>query len=239
MPKPWYADDAIPAEAIRISEAFERALEAVNANPKILETLNSRLLKELRASRKMDEQSEQWKGSSEEEKREYHREKEATVFFRNRLQKKELTAYIRDPETGEILQLNSRDWHPTNQPSLDPLRIPVGISDHGEEGHDFLNPNPVIRGAYRPIFLWKVDFERWLKKTFGLKTHAGGRPAGSGSWQDADRALITKMHRLIKSKSVNSPNEAARQVASEARGGGTLESKQTRLAKRYRQFWSE
>jgi hypothetical protein len=101
-------------------------------------------------------------------------------------------------------------------------------------GEGVLSPSVVVRGAYRPIFLWKEEFERWLKRTFGYKKHAGGRPVGSGSWQDADQALILKMHRLFKSGAAKSANDAARVVSSEAPGAGTPESKQSRLAKRYR-----
>jgi hypothetical protein len=124
-----YAHDPIPAKAIRISEAFEHVLEAINANPKILETLNSRLQRDLRQSRKMDEAGDNWKHASEAEKREFHREKESTVFFRDRRRKRELLTYVRDPDTGEILQLNSRDWHPTARPLFKPLRVPVGMDD--------------------------------------------------------------------------------------------------------------
>ncbi len=61
-----------------------------------------------------------------------------------------------------------------------------------------------------------------------------GRPSGSGSWADADAPLVDKMRELIEAGNAKSPNDAASKVAREARGSGTVESKITRLAKRYR-----
>ena len=96
------------------------------------------------------------------------------------------------------------------------------------------NPNTLIRGAYRPVFLWRGEFERWLKTTFGHQKHGGGRPTGSGSWQVADELLLDEMDNMIKTGKAKSPNDAARLLADRASGSGTLVSKQTRLAIRYR-----
>ncbi len=75
-----YAHDPIPAKAIRLSDAYARVLEAVNANPKILETLEDHLRKDLLKSKKLDEQSDNWLIASAAEKGKFHREKEVTVF---------------------------------------------------------------------------------------------------------------------------------------------------------------
>jgi hypothetical protein len=61
-----------------------------------------------------------------------------------------------------------------------------------------------------------------------------GRPRGSGSWASADEPLLTEMQELIESGKSKSPNDAALKVASRASGDGTIESKSSRLAKRYR-----
>ena len=233
-----YAFDPIPAKAIGLGETYQRVLEAINADPKVLGTLSGYLQKALRQNRNKDEHGYGWRHASEAEIREYHREREASVFFRDRLSKEDLRTYVRDPETGEILQLNSRLWSPTTRvfPQTE-VKIRVGMDDfvHNASG----NPDTLIRGAYRPVFLWKEDFERWLKKIFGAQKRRG-RPVGSGSWEAADRDLLKKMHRLIANGSAKSPNDAARLVANRAQGAGTPESKQTRLARSYRaSIWSE
>jgi hypothetical protein len=102
---------------------------------------------------------------------------------------------------------------------------------------EFVNPNTLIRGLYRPIFLWNEEFEEWLEKTFVLKRRGGGRPPGSGSWQVHDQQIVIKMHGLISSGLASSANDAARQLVKEARGSGTEESKQTRLRKAYRKVF--
>jgi hypothetical protein len=229
----WYADDPIPAKAIRLGEAYQRVLRATNRNPKILDTLSQHLLKDLRESRRTKPPIVNWDGYSDADKKEFRREQEAAVFFRDRLRKNELLAYIRDPETGEILQLNPRDWRPTNRPLGEPLKVPAAMDDFIDNGQGAFAPNIVLRGAYRPVFLWKEEFERWFKKTFPREKHPGGRPPGSGSWRDADQELILEMHELIKAKKAKSPNDAARLLADRAPGAGSPKSKQDRLRKGY------
>jgi hypothetical protein len=61
-----------------------------------------------------------------------------------------------------------------------------------------------------------------------------GRPRGSGTFEVSDAPLLAKMRELIDTGVAKSANDAARQVAGDAGGNGTIESKITRLAKGYR-----
>jgi hypothetical protein len=163
----------------------------------------------------------------------------ATIFFRNHLYVGNLLAYIRDPETGDILQLDHFDWG-MGRNGFWPLRLPRRVDDFVTNDDLVRNPNTFLHGAYRPVFLWRDEFEHWLKKTFGQQEHRGGRPTGSGSWQVADEPLLDEMYNMIKTGMAKSPNDAARLLADRASGSGTLASKQTRLANRYRKkFGSE
>jgi hypothetical protein len=63
----------------------------------------------------------------------------------------------------------------------------------------------------------------------------GGRTPGSGSFDRVDEPLLEEMHALITDRKATSPREAAGMLADKAWGNSTVESKQTRLAKRYRQ----
>ena len=115
--------------------------------------------------------------------------------------------------------------------------MPAAMNDFIDNGQSTF-PNIVLRGAYRPVFLWKEEFERWFKKTFPREKHPGGRPRGSGSWRDADQELILEMRELIKAKKAKSPNDAARLLADRTPGAGSLKSKQDRLRKGYYRVFS-
>ncbi len=65
-----------------------------------------------------------------------------------------------------------------------------------------------------------------------LRGKAGRKP-GSGSYARSDAILLEEMTQLVKTGTVASAEAAARMVAPKAKGGGTLESKATRLAKGY------
>jgi hypothetical protein len=57
----------------------------------------------------------------------------------------------------------------------------------------------LIDGGYRPVFFWRVDFERWFQKTFGLhRPNRPGRKLGTGSLAGADELLLLEMARLIE-----------------------------------------
>ena len=101
------------------------------------------------------------------------------------------------------------------------------------------NPNTFVRGARRPVFFEKREFETWFNKVFAKEKHAGGRPRGSGSYAPMDELLILKMHELIKSKQAKSVNDAARMVAPEAQGAGRVDSKQRRLRIAYSEKFSD
>lgn len=61
-----------------------------------------------------------------------------------------------------------------------------------------------------------------------------GRTKGSGSLEAADAPLLVEMRKMIAAGEAFSPDGAAKLVASRAKGGGTFDSRATRLANRYR-----
>jgi hypothetical protein len=223
-----FANDPVPAKAIRLGEAYERVLEAIKDHPEVLNTLDEFIRETLSINRELMEEVDSATAKS-------HQRKEATVFFRACLRAGELRTFIRDPETGETLELDNFDWQPISGHKFWPLRLPDHLDDFVRNDDPAVgNPNTFIRGAFRPVFLWRVEFERWLKEKFGVRRHAGGRPKGAGSLEAADRPLLRKMHQLLKSHEAKSVHDAARLVAEEAKGSREFVSKQTRLAKRYR-----
>jgi hypothetical protein len=236
---PNFAHDPIPAKGIRLSEAFRRVLKALLANPTLVEPT-------------LEEYDIQWKEDLKKIDQRWRQEAAANAFFRchliwgEKILGENLYAFVRDPDSGLILQLDPIGWGLWPRPPIVLGRhkrstyepISTGIdSDYVIDPYDESDPGPggtFISGAYRPVFFWRDEFERWFQKTFGadpLKRR--GRKPGSGSWENEDRPFLQEMNRLIESGSAKSPEDAAGQVAKSARGA-SFESTRTRLAKRYR-----
>jgi hypothetical protein len=228
--------DPIPEKGLLLSETFERVYEALKANPEVFQTLDSALRKYLVKNGELEDQRDKRKSGSPQGLAALHRRKEAVVFFRSALGRGDLTAHIRDPQDGAVLQLAATDWAPVGGRLL-LLEPPYTFEDDFLDNAPFSgNPNTCIRGAYRPVFLWRNELEHWLAKTF-LPKNSGGRPLGSGSYEVADEPFMEKMHNLIKSGDAKSANEAAGRFAPEAKGA-SFESKQDRLRRRYLKRYS-
>jgi len=234
------ADHAIPEKAILLRETEAAVRAAIRKNPKLLLRIPN--IEECMRCRIEDDNDDVRKAAyarlrrspplerltSEEAKRIFPWERAADLFYFDSLLAGELTTYVRDPDAGDILQLNPVSWGEY----ADDLR-----SSPREEEYCVAPPKEsLIRGEYQPIFLWRHEFEQWFNKTFGAQTRRGRKP-GSGSMEAADEEFLVEMDRLIKSGAAKSPEDAARHVAKGARGA-SFESTMTRLAKRYRKKFS-
>ena len=226
--------DPIPMKAIRLSEAFEQVQDALRAKPKVLQTLDPSLLDYLIKNREQEERRDTWKFASRRSLIALHRVKEAVVLFRSSLMTRELIAYVRDPEDGAILELDSMEWSSVGGRLL-LLEPPYAFEEDFLEYTPFSgNPNTFVRGAYRPIFLWRKEFELWLRKTFGQQ-RAGGRKPGSGSYLAQDMPYLKKMHEMRRANEAKSDYEAAGKVASDVPlKNADLASIIRRLHKHYR-----
>jgi hypothetical protein len=97
-------------------------------------------------------------------------------------------------------------------------------------------------GEFIGVRCLRSDLREWHPGPGGATAAAAplakrrrGRKKGDGSYQKADQASVTKMGELIESGAASSVQDAARQVASDAKGAGTPESKIERLRMRYRE----
>jgi hypothetical protein len=106
--RPEFAHDPIPTKAIRLSAAYERVFQAVSKNPKSLE--------------KLEEQDIDCSPVAQVQER-FKAAVAAEVLLRAHLTYGELLygqnlyTYIRDPETGESLQLDPEGWTPQSRSS--------------------------------------------------------------------------------------------------------------------------
>ena len=163
---PW-AGDAIPLNAISLTDAYNCVVILVCDHhellPKFDEDWSEALQKSREEERKIQVDKEAFDKQLEEE---WHRRKEANLFLRLEIEAKKLVACTRDPETGDILQLRSDDWIPSSWDDY----IPSGIWIYYIIPDDYDAPGPsgtMIRGALRPVFFMRDEFQAWFKKTFG------------------------------------------------------------------------
>lgn len=220
------AQDAIPAIAIRISDAFESVQLELQRNRDPLESIPDDYKGNLyHTIQNQDELHEDDRIELEVI--------EAAFLFRLALAE-ELRTYIRDPKTGEKLELRREDWF------FQYPHVPTDFDDWISQ--DMPGPaGTIVHGERRPIFLDRAEFESWINYTF-LNQKAGAIETAAAKtrsgWQIADTPLHTEMENLICAGHAKSVEDAARNVASKAQGHGTITAKQTRLAKGYR-LWKK
>ena len=108
-----WADDAIPLNAISLTDAYHSIVILVCGHhellPKFDEDWSEALQKSREEERKIQVDKEAFDDQLEEE---WHRRKVANLFLRLEIEATKLVACTRDPETGDILQLRSNDWIP-------------------------------------------------------------------------------------------------------------------------------
>lgn len=218
------ADDPIPAEAIRLSQAFKELLERAkrrSAIPLPEGALDSALVT-----------IEQFGKDPEEillsENETIEIRVKAACLFRLGLSD-DLASYVRDPDFDRILKLNPEGWW------FPDALVPVDFDDWISAD---TMPGPkgtIINGKKRPIFLMQIEFDNWLTDAF-TRQFKGKRVGG---YWIADRPLIEEMRKLMVDGNAKSAREAADKVAAKAAGRATIESKADRLRKAYSELFNE
>jgi hypothetical protein len=229
-----HASDPIPENAIGFYDAFYRTWEAAQKSNKPLE-LDQDDREEIR--RCTESGLKQFLGEySQEDLEDIAMGKEVNLFLRKCITEGELVACVRDPETGDILQLRRHGWDITFYPE----EWGFVLYDHVHPD-DVLNPGPpdvIVRGMARPVFFLRDKFEQWLQKSVGSNTSKRGRKRGSGSMERIDEPFLLRMKKLIDNDDAKSAHDAAGQVVDDKNErpppGASPESTKTRLAKRYR-----
>jgi hypothetical protein len=92
-----------------------------------------------------------------------------------------------------------------------------------------------VTATFRGLRLARADIDALIPLPATASPKRRGRKPGSGGYGRADEPLLREMLQLISDGIAISPNDAARIVASKAKGA-TLESRQHRLAERFRKM---
>ncbi|WP_439359926.1 hypothetical protein [Bradyrhizobium sp. DASA03007] len=155
------AEDAIPKGSISLYDAFWRLVATLMDGDRLEKALDAdgadrELLVERR--RPAGDLRSDWELLSETRRR------TSNVTLRWALETGELVACVRDPETGDVLQLASEGWVDWDDDV--PTLLTSNFIIPGE--YDSIGPNGTfIRGALRPVFLVREEFESWLSGKFG------------------------------------------------------------------------
>jgi hypothetical protein len=186
------ARDAIPKEAIWLTDAYEWVASLASNHPENLPKFDGDWSEALRKSKELERKIQDPEVYDGELEGEWHRRKEANLILRLGIEAKELVAYVRDPLTGEILQLSSDDWIPSDWDDY----IPSGIWSDYIIPDDYEAPGPngtLIRGALRPVFFMLSEFEVWFKQTLG-----GTKPAAKTNVPIRDPVLAHRQLAVIE-----------------------------------------
>jgi hypothetical protein len=164
--EPLQAEDAIPKDAIWLTDAYEclvaLLLDQPQRQPRFNEYWSEVLEKSRQREQKVGHDPAVFDKDLEEE---WHRRKEANLLLRLEIEAKRLTACVRDPKTGEVLQLKSDGWIPDTWEDY----VPPGIWDDYIIQGNYEAPGPrgtLIHGELRSVFFKQDEFEEWINQQF-------------------------------------------------------------------------
>jgi len=212
------ADDPIPVGMISISEAFDRVYRALISD---WETIEERLNPSAPFYERLSEQD------AERARREaWHSfdlaQRRANQWLRTRLSDGTLTALVRDPQTGDVLQLDRSKWFPLGD-------FETGITDDHVGPGDVLGsgPDTLLAGARRPVFFSRENFEAVLKELardegvslegrMPTTYHAGARPS-SNARRTQKQHILDIYQRLWPNGCDERPAERNKKIVDEFR----------------------
>jgi hypothetical protein len=160
------AMDAIPKNSISLTAAYGCVVNFLIDYPEFQLEFDDEWSEALKKSREVERNlghdPEQF---NDELETAWHRRKEANLILRLAIEEQELVACVRDPETGEILQLSSKNWILSEWEDY----IPPDIWDDYIVPDVYEAPGPAgtfIRGALRPVFFMRSEFDVWFEASF-------------------------------------------------------------------------
>ena len=161
---PW-AEDAIPKDGISLTDAYASVADFLFDHHELRPQFNEEWSEALLKSRELERKCADKDVFDKKLEEETQLGREANLFLRLQIEEKRLIACTRDPETGDILQLNSNGWTASSWDEYIPYNIWI---DHVmPDDHDAPGPSgTMICGALRPVFFLRGEFDVWFKTTF-------------------------------------------------------------------------
>jgi hypothetical protein len=149
------ADDAIPKGSISLIDAFRRVIQSISDDRLEQALRHAGVEEHLIEKRRIPEDARaDWELLSATQRR------TSNYTLRWALETAELVACVRDPETGDVLQLDSQGWVDWDDDV--PAQVTSNFIIPGE--YDSIGPSgTLLRGALRPVFFVREEFESWLK----------------------------------------------------------------------------
>jgi hypothetical protein len=159
MPRWVRADDPIPLDHIRLSEAFDLYYQTVTPNWRELDAaINTAMPVNAKDAPKHDHKALVLAFNARDAARDT-----ADMKFRAVLAAGKLQPMIRNPATGELLRLSRGGWEREAQ------HFPGGFDEDFVEPGDAFQPGPpAVTDVYlRPVFFNEKNFENWLRIVSG------------------------------------------------------------------------
>ncbi|MBR0733493.1 hypothetical protein JQ595_32585 [Bradyrhizobium japonicum] len=154
------ADDPIPVGMISLSDAFLLVYRIVVSD---WGTIEERLNPSAPFYEQLSEQDAE--RACREAWRSYDRAlRQANEWLRTKISDSGLTALVRDPQTGDLLQLDRSKW-----PPLGGFETGIAGNHVGPEDPLGSGPDTVIAGERRPVFFSKKNFDAVLKNAAPLE----------------------------------------------------------------------
>jgi hypothetical protein len=178
-----HGSDRIPADTISLIEAFRRLYKAVTPNWELIDRqLFDESVEALAEALAASPNPNGVTVPVSQTQMEFDAAQEhAHGMLRTALGVGALTAYVRDPDTGERLRLTQESWDGLVVLTGGDLSNFVNPDDPGNPG-----PYTTVRGARRPIFFVEGEFTQWLAIACGkpaqsiYRTGVAGRPSAVG-----------------------------------------------------------
>lgn len=158
---PALGEDAIPKDAVWLTDAYEHVVKIICSDRSFHFEFDDEWREALEKSRQFEHTvGHDAEAFDEQLEQEWHQRKQANVILRLAIDSKKLIACVRDPGTGEVLQLSSQGWVNEGWDEC----IPASIWSDYLHPNDFECPGPsgsFIRGMLRPVFFMKAELEAW------------------------------------------------------------------------------
>lgn len=200
--EPEFADDPIPLDAISIGNASVATAKALDAHPDVFSTSDEMVVGIFEHSVEALRESFLPCHPSEILQVVYLK---ANLLLRLHISEGQLRACVRDPNTGDILQLGKHGWIPLTwfqQP------VPFNAWCLGDFLHSASEDAPgpfqtIVREKVRPLFFVRKEFEEWYSEKFGAPEQNKATATSTFNWPlsgEPGVSVLVAAHRRLAVK---------------------------------------